>query len=96
MTANGFPEEFVSNHMIGMGSDIILYGVILGKRIERQRNKLKYGLSDEQRSYLRIILETVQKEKQRGRIMRRIEEMINILYWDAFSVHKIKSCVNLV
>lgn len=66
MTANGIPSEFVSSEMLGMGIDIILFGVILGKRIERRRNKSKYGLTEPQRHYMKIILEDVQKDNQKG------------------------------
>lgn len=66
MTANGIPGEFIGNEMLNMGVDIILFGVILGKRLERQRNKSKYGLTEPQRHYMRIILEDVQKDNQKG------------------------------
>ena len=39
MTANGIPDEIVDGDMIGMGIDIILMGIIYGKRIERARRK---------------------------------------------------------
>lgn len=64
MTANGIPEEWIGNKMLMMGVDIVQYGVILGKRIERQRNKSKYGLSESQRDYMRTILEIVQNDTQ--------------------------------
>lgn len=64
MTANGIPEEWIGNKMLMMGVDIVQYGVILGKRIERQRNKSKYGLSESQRDYMRAILEIVQNNNQ--------------------------------
>ncbi len=64
MTANGIPEEFIGNKMFMMGVNIVQYGVILGKRIERQRNKSKYGLSASQRDYMRAILEIVQNNNQ--------------------------------
>lgn len=55
--------------MLGMGIDIILYGVMLGKRLERQRNKRKYGLSADQRNYIKIILEDIMNENQKGGII---------------------------
>ena len=64
MTANGIPEEFIGNKMFMMGVNIVQYGAILGKRIERQRNKSKYGLSESQRDYMRTILEIVQNNNQ--------------------------------
>lgn len=64
MTANGIPEEFIGNKMLMMGVNIAQYGAILGKRIERQRNKSKYGLSESQRDYMRTILEIVQNDRQ--------------------------------
>ena len=64
MTANGIPEEFIGNKMFMMGVNIVQYGAILGKRIERQRNKSKYGLSASQRDYMRAILEIVQNNIQ--------------------------------
>lgn len=64
MTANGIPEKFIGNKMFMMGVNIVQYGVILGKRIERQRNKSKYGLSASQRDYMRAILEIVQNNNQ--------------------------------
>lgn len=64
MTANGIPEEFIGNKLFMMGINIVQYGVILGKRIERQRNKSKYGLSESQRDYMRAILEIVQNNNQ--------------------------------
>lgn len=66
MTASGMPNEFIGSKMIEMGVDIILYGIILGKRIERKRNKSKYGLTEPQKNYMRIILEDVQKDNQKG------------------------------
>lgn len=66
MTASGIPNELIGSEMIGMGVDIILYGAILGKRIERKRNKSKYGLTEPQKNYMRIILEDVQKDNQKG------------------------------
>ena len=44
MTANGIPEKFIGDKMLVMGVDIVQYGVILGKRIERKRNKSKYEI----------------------------------------------------
>lgn len=64
MTANGIPEEFIGDKMLMMGVNIVQYGVILGKRIERKRNKSKYGLSASQRAYMRTILEIVQNDTQ--------------------------------
>ncbi len=64
MTANGIPEEFIGNKLFMMGINIVQYGVTLGKRIERQRNKSKYGLSASQRDYMRAILEIVQNNNQ--------------------------------
>lgn len=64
MTANGFPEKFINGKLLMMGADFVQYGVILGKRIERQRNKSKYGLSASQRNYMREILEIVQNDVQ--------------------------------
>ncbi len=64
MTANGIPKEFISNKFFMMGINIVQYGVILEKRIERQRNKSKYGLSASQRDYMRAILEIVQNNNQ--------------------------------
>ncbi len=64
MTANGIPEEFIGDKMLMMGINIAQYGAILGKRIERQRNKSKYGLSESQRDYMRTILEIVQNDTQ--------------------------------
>lgn len=64
MTANGIPEEFIGDKMLMMGINIAQYGAILGKRIERQRNKSKYGLSESQRDYMRTILEIVQNDRQ--------------------------------
>lgn len=64
MTANGIPEEFFDDEMFMMGVYIIHYGVVLGKRIERQRNKSKYGLSESQRDYMRAILEIVQNNNR--------------------------------
>lgn len=64
MTANGIPEKFIGDKMLVMGVDIVQYGVILGKRIERKRNKSKYGLSVSQRDYMREILEIVQNNIQ--------------------------------
>lgn len=64
MTANGIPEKFIGDKMLMMGVDIVQYGVILGKRIERKRNKSKYGLSVSQRDYMREILEIVQNNIQ--------------------------------
>lgn len=55
--------------MLGMGIDIILYGVMLGKRLERQRNKRKYGLNADQRNYIKIILEDIMNENQKGGII---------------------------
>lgn len=49
MTANGIPDKWIDNKMLMLGIDIVQYGVILGKRIERRRNKSKYGLSERQR-----------------------------------------------
>lgn len=66
MTANGMPNEFIGSNMLNMGIDIILYGVMLGKRLERQRNKHKYGLTVDQCNYMRIILEDIMKENQKG------------------------------
>lgn len=64
MTANGIPEEFIGNKLFMMGINIVQYGVTLGKRIERQRNKSKYGLSASQRDYMREIVEIVQNNNQ--------------------------------
>ena len=64
MTANGIPEEWIGDKMLIMGVNIVQYGAILGKRIERQRNKSKYGLSASQRDYMRAILEIVQNNIQ--------------------------------
>lgn len=64
MTANGVPEEWIGDKMLMMGVNIVQYGVILGKRIERKRNKSKYGLSASQRDYMRAILEIVQNDVQ--------------------------------
>lgn len=64
MTANGILEEWIGDKMLMMGVNIVQYGVILGKRIERQRNKSKYGLSKSQRDYMRTILEIVQNDTQ--------------------------------
>ena len=55
--------------MLGMGIDIILYGVMLGKRLERQRSKRKYGLNADQRNYIKIILEDIMNENQKGGII---------------------------
>lgn len=64
MTANGFPEKFIGDKLLMMGTNLVQYGVILGKRIERKRNKSKYGLSASQRDYMRAILEIVQNDVQ--------------------------------
>lgn len=64
MTANGFPKKFIGDKLLMMGTNLVQYGVILGKRIERQRNKSKYGLSESQRDYMRTILEIVQNDRQ--------------------------------
>lgn len=64
MTANGVPEEWIGDKMLMMVVNIVQYGVILGKRIERKRNKSKYGLSKSQRDYMRAILEIVQNDVQ--------------------------------
>lgn len=66
VTAIGIPNIYSENGMMEVGLDIILYGVILGKRIERQRNKSKYGLTAPQRRYIKVILEDVQKDNQKG------------------------------
>lgn len=49
MTANGIPEEFIGDKIFMLGVNAVQYGIILGKRIERQRKKSKYGLSELQR-----------------------------------------------
>lgn len=64
ITANGFPEKFIGDKLLMMGANFVQYGVMLGKRIERQRNKSKYGLSKSQRDYMRTILEIVQNDTQ--------------------------------
>ena len=69
MTANGIPIDFIGSKMFGMGIDIILYGVMLGKRLERQRNKRKYGLNADQRNSIKIILEDIMNENQKGGII---------------------------
>ena len=49
MTANGIPEEFIGDKIFMLGVNAVQYGIILGKRIERQRKKSKYGLFELQR-----------------------------------------------
>ena len=76
MTANGIPIDFIGSKMFGMGIDIILYGVMLGKRLERQRNKHKYGLNADQRNYIKIILEDIMNENQKGGIIDEWQKRI--------------------